>query len=66
VVAFLTDKDVNLLNTGVEGRDAAGKMQETFTEVNGRGTRALKIEASDASDAPMASGTFTVRVDPKP
>jgi hypothetical protein len=61
VVAFLSDKKVNLLDLGVEGRDAAGKMQEAFTEVNGRGTRALVLEARDEQ---IASGTLTVRVDP--
>jgi caspase domain-containing protein/uncharacterized protein DUF4384 len=61
VVAFLSDKKVNLLDLGVEGRDAAGKMQEAFTEVNGRGTRALVLEARDEQ---IASGTVTVQVDP--
>jgi len=62
VVAFLTDKKVNLLDLGVEGRDAAGKMQQAFTEVNGRATRALVV---DAREDQIASGTLTVRVDPK-
>jgi hypothetical protein len=61
VVAFLTDKKVNLLDLGVEGRDAAGKMQSAFTEVNGRATRALVIEEREGQ---IASGTATVRVDP--
>ena len=62
VVAFLTDKKVNLLDLGVEGRDAAGKMQQAFTEVNSRATRALVV---DASEDHIAAGTLTVRVDPK-
>lgn len=62
VVAFLTDKKVNLLDLGVEGRDAAGKMQQAFTEVNSRATRALVVEARDDQ---IAAGTLTVRVDPK-
>jgi metacaspase-1 len=61
VVAFLTDQKVNLLELGVEGRDAAGKMQQAFTEVNARGTRALVVEARDRQ---IAAGTLTVRVDP--
>jgi metacaspase-1 len=61
VVAFLSDRKVNLLDLGVEGRDAAGKMQQAFTEVNARATRALVVEARDQ---PLAAGTLTVRVDP--
>jgi metacaspase-1 len=61
VVAFLTDRKVNLLDLGVEGRDAAGKMSQAFTEVNARATRALVVEASEK---PIAAGTLTVRVDP--
>jgi hypothetical protein len=61
VVAFLTDRKVNLLDVGVDGRNAAGQMQEAFTEVNGRATRALVIESREGQ---IASGTFTVRVEP--
>lgn len=61
VVAFLSDRKVNLLEMGVEGRDAAGKMQQAFTEVNGRATRALVIESREG---PFASGTLTLVVDP--
>jgi metacaspase-1 len=61
VVAFLSDKKVNLLDMGIEGRDAAGKMQQVFTEVNARGTRALVIESKQSQ---MAAGTLTVRVEP--
>jgi metacaspase-1 len=60
VVAFLTDKKVNLLDLGVEGRDAAGRMQQAFTEVNARATRALVVEGKDQ----IAAGTLTVRVEP--
>jgi hypothetical protein len=52
---------VNLLDLGIEGRDAAGKMAQAFTEVNARATRALVVEASEQ---PLAAGTLTVRVDP--
>ena len=61
VVAFLTDKKVNLLELGAEGRDAAGRMQQVFTEVNARGTRALVVEARESQ---ISAGTLTVRVDP--
>jgi metacaspase-1 len=61
IVAFLTDKKVNLLQLGIQGRDAAGKMAQAFTEVNGRATRALAIEAGEEQ---IASGTYTVRVEP--
>lgn len=61
VVAFLSDRKVNLLDLGVEGRDAAGKMQQAFTEVNARATRALVVEAADQQ---ISAGTLTVRVDP--
>ena len=61
VVAFLSDKKVNLLDLGVEGRDAAGKMQQAFTEVNARATRALVVESRQDQ---ISSGTLTVRVDP--
>ena len=60
VVAFLTDKKVNLLDLGVEGRDAAGRMEQTFTEVNARATRALTIEAKQSG---LAAGTTTVTVE---
>ena len=59
VVAFLTDKRVNLLELGVEGRDAAGRMEQTFTEVSARGTRALTIEARQSG---FSAGTTTVTV----
>ena len=59
VVAFLTDKRVSLLEMGIEGRDAAGRMQQTFTEVSARGTRALTVEARDSG---FAAGTTTVTV----
>jgi len=61
VVAFLSARKVNLLDLGVEGKDAAGKMQQAFTEVNGRATRALVIEAAEEK---MSAGTLTVQVDP--
>ena len=61
VVAFLSDNKVNLLELGIEGRDTAGNMQAKFTEVSGRGTRALALESS----APQfAAGTYTVSVEP--
>jgi len=59
VVAFLTDKRVNLLELGVEGRDAAGRMEQTFTEVSARATRALTVEARQSG---FAAGTTTVTV----
>ncbi len=59
VVAFFTDKPVNLLQLGVEGRDAAGRMQQTFTEVSARATRALTVEAKESG---FAAGTTTVTV----
>lgn len=59
VVAFLTDKRVNLLELGLEGRDAAGRMQQTFTEVSARATRALTVEARQSG---FAAGTTTVTV----
>ncbi|MBV8144100.1 MAG: caspase family protein [Gammaproteobacteria bacterium] len=59
VVAFLTDKKVNLLELGVEGRDAAGRMQQTFTEVSARATRALSVEARNTG---FAAGSMTVNV----
>jgi hypothetical protein len=62
VVAFLSDKPINLLELGVEGRDTAGKMQEVFTEVSGRATRALTVEARQSR---FAAGSLTVRVEGK-
>jgi hypothetical protein len=59
VVAFLTDKRVNLLELGVEGRDAAGRMQQTFTDVSARATRALSVEARNSG---FAAGSLTVNV----
>ena len=59
VVAFLSARKVNLLELGVEGKDAAGTMQQAFTEVNGRGTRALIIEASEEK---IAAGTLTLQI----
>jgi hypothetical protein len=62
VVAFLTDKPVNLLELGVEGRDAAGRMAQVFTEVSARATRALVVEAKESR---FASGTLNVNVQAK-
>lgn len=59
VVAFLTDKRVNLLELGIEGRDAAGRMQETFTEISAKATRALTVEARQSG---FAAGSLTVTV----
>jgi hypothetical protein len=61
VVAFLTDKKVNLLDLGVEGRDAAGKMESTFTEVNAMATRAISVEARRVG---FGAGTVTINVKP--
>ncbi len=60
VVAFLIDKPVNLLELGVEGRDAAGRMEQMFTEVSARATRALTVEARRSE---FAAGTLTVKVE---
>ena len=62
VVAFLSDKPVNLLELGVEGRNTAGKMQEVFTEVSARATRALTVEARQSR---FAAGSLTVKVEGK-
>jgi hypothetical protein len=59
VVAFLTDSPVNFLTLGVEGRDAAGHMQQVFTEVSARATRAISVEARPSQ---FAAGTMTVLV----
>ena len=59
VVAFLTDQRVNLLELGVEGRDAAGKLQQAFTEVTARATRAIAVEARRAG---FAAGSLTLNV----
>ena len=60
VVAFLTEKPVNLLELGIEGRDAAGQMQQVFTEVSARATRALSVEARQSQ---FAAGSLTVQVE---
>jgi metacaspase-1 len=60
VVAFLSEKPVNLLDLGIEGRDAAGKMQQAFTEVSARATRAISVEARDSR---IAAGQLTVNVE---
>jgi hypothetical protein len=60
VVAFLTDRKVNLLDLGIEGRDAAGKMQSAFTEVTARATRAISVEARHPG---FAAGTVTIDVE---
>ena len=59
VVAFLTDKRVNFLELGIEGRDAAGQMQEAFTDVSARATRAISVETREST---FAAGTLTVKV----
>jgi hypothetical protein len=61
VVAFLSDKKVNLLDLGIEGRDAAGKMQSVFTEVTARATRAISVEARHQG---FAAGAITITVKP--
>jgi metacaspase-1 len=63
VVAFLTEKPVNLLELGIEGRDAAGRMEQVFTEVSARATRALSVEARQSQ---FAAGSLTVRVEGAP
>jgi hypothetical protein len=63
VVAFLSDKKVNLLDLGVEGRDTAGKMQQTFTEVTALATRAITVEARHHQG--FAAGSLTITVKPK-
>jgi len=60
VVAFLSAKPVNLLELGIEGRDSAGRMQQVFTEVSARATRALSVEARHSE---FAAGSLTVRVE---
>jgi metacaspase-1 len=62
VVAFLTDKRVNLLELGIEGRDAAGQMQQVFTDVSARATRAITVEARQ-SQSQFAAGSLTVKVE---
>lgn len=62
VVAFLTDKAVSLLDLGVEGRDAAGKMEQVYTEVSARATRDLVIKARESR---FAAGTLSVNVEGK-
>jgi hypothetical protein len=62
VVAFLTDKAVSLLELGIEGRDAAGKMEQVYTEVSARATRALVIKARESR---FAAGTLSVNVEGK-
>ena len=61
VVAFLSDKKVNLLEMGIEGRDTAGKMEQTFTEVSALATRAISVEARHHG---FASGSVTINVKP--
>ena len=61
VVAFLSDKKVNLLEMGIEGRDTAGKMEQTFTEVSALATRAISVEARHQG---FASGSVTINVKP--
>jgi metacaspase-1 len=62
VVAFLTDKPVSLLELGIEGRDAAGKMEQVFTEISAGATRALVIEARQRR---YAAGSLSVTVEGK-
>lgn len=59
VVAFLSDKKINLLDLGIEGRDAAGKMQSAFTEVTAQATRAISVEARHQG---FAAGAVTINV----
>jgi metacaspase-1 len=60
VVAFLTERPVNLLELGTEGRDAAGQMQQLFTDVSARATRAIAVEARASR---FAAGSLTVQVE---
>jgi hypothetical protein len=59
VVAFLSEKKINLLDLGIEGRDTAGRMQTAFTEVTARATRAISVEARHAG---FAAGSVTITV----
>lgn len=63
VVAFLSDRKVNLLEMGIEGRDAAGKMQQAFTEVTALATRAITVEARHHQG--FSAGAMTITVKPK-
>ena len=63
VVAFLSDRKVNLLDMGIEGRDTAGKMQQAFTEVTALATRAISVEARHHQG--FAAGSVTITVRPK-
>jgi hypothetical protein len=63
VVAFLTDRKVNLLELGIEGRDAEGRLEQVFTDVTARGTRAIAVEARQAR---FAAGSATINVTAKP
>jgi hypothetical protein len=58
-VVFLGDKPVNLLESGIEGRNAAGKMESMFTEVSAKGTRAITVEARESK---VAAGQLLVNV----
>lgn len=59
VVALLTEHRVNLLELGVEGRDAAGKLQQAFTGVGATATRAIAVEARHRS---LTAGALTLDV----
>ncbi len=61
VVAFLSDRKINLLDMGIEGRDAAGAMQSMFTEVTAKATRAISIESQHPG---VAAGSVTIQVKP--
>ncbi len=59
VVAFLTQQSINLRDLGIEGRDASGKLTQTFTDLSTVGTRAIGIAARKEA---FNSGQVTVNV----
>jgi metacaspase-1 len=48
IVAFLSDKPVNAIEMGIEGRDAAGRLSATFTEPTQVFVRAVQVAARSA------------------
>ena len=59
VVAFLTRQPVNLRDLGIEGRDARGKLTQTFTDLSTAGVRGFGVAARKES---FNAGQVTVNV----
>ena len=61
VAAFLSQQPVNARELGLEGRDASGRLTQTFTDLSAAATRAIGVAARKER---FRAGKITVNVTP--